>query len=385
MVKGSLPENYFGREQAFVKHRILKTYIERLFMIVGMKKETVINFVDCFSGPWQEGDEKLSDTSIGISLEQMKRCKGILKHSYDRDVRFRALFIEEDEAAFAKLKKFLDDNHYPEIETACINSDYSQVTDEIVGWCGGHFSFLFLDAKGWDIGMNRIRPLLQMENCELLINLMYDFINRFVTVPTQAETMIDIFGEVPDLSNVNPDQRHQKLIDLYRNHLKGEYNGRTSYVDIEDPGKDRVLYNLIYLTRHPRGLQVFKDESEKLDLVQRVTQMETKLRNQEKSNGMDDMFGLDQACATAAIVDNRSLAKDYLLGTLANGPLKIDLDCWADLLEVSNLYPGDFQIAMSELLKDGLVENMDVDPSRRRKKFIQPDYPNKSERWRLKS
>ena len=78
MTQGSLPDNYVGREQAFVKHSILKTYIERLFMIVCMNKANIVNFVDCFSGPWQEGDEELSDTSIGISLKQMDRCLSLI-------------------------------------------------------------------------------------------------------------------------------------------------------------------------------------------------------------------------------------------------------------------------------------------------------------------
>jgi three-Cys-motif partner protein len=313
----------------------------------------------------------------------MNRCKGELMRKFGREVKFRALFIEKNEGSFAKLTKFLSDNHYPNIETHCINSDYSKVTDEIVEWCGGHFSFLFLDAKGWDVGMSKIRPLLQIEKCELLINLMYDFINRFVTVANHSEAMIDLFGEVPDLSNVAPEQRHQTLIDLYRNYLKIEYKGRTSYVDIEDPGKDRVLYNLIYLTRHAKGVQVFKEQSEKLNLVQRVTQMETKIRKQEDAKGMDDLFGLDHASAIASIKDNRRVAKSHLLKALSHGPLKIDIDCWADLLEISNLHPSDFQIAMGELLKDGLVKNIDADTSKRRTKFIQPTYANKSERWQL--
>ncbi len=84
-MKGSkVPDAYIGREQAYVKHTILKTYLQRLFMIVGQGKEAVINYVDCFSDPWKEGDERLSDTSIGISLEQMAKCQQSLKESFGR-------------------------------------------------------------------------------------------------------------------------------------------------------------------------------------------------------------------------------------------------------------------------------------------------------------
>ena len=62
-----VPENYRNREQAYVKHHLLQTYLERLFMIIG-QNQRIIRYVDCFSGPWNEQDENLEDTSIAISL-----------------------------------------------------------------------------------------------------------------------------------------------------------------------------------------------------------------------------------------------------------------------------------------------------------------------------
>jgi len=383
MTQGSLPDNYVGREQAFVKHSILKTYIERLFMIVCMNKANIVNFVDCFSGPWQEGDEELSDTSIGISLKQMDRCRGVLKHKFKREVKFRALYIEKDPEAFAKLEQFLANSPYKDIETACINADYSEVTDEIVNWCGGHFSFLFLDPKGWDIGLSKVAPLLEMPDCEFLINLMYDSINRFVTVDVQEEKMIDIFGEIPDFEFDDARSRHITLVDLCRDNLNTAFGGRTAYVNVEQPGKDRVLYNLIYLTRHARGLEVFKTEAEKLDIVQRVTQMETKLRQQQAVNGMGDLFGHGREVAELTIEDNRNQAKNHIIDILSAGPTKIDLEMWADWLEKTDLYPRDFQLAMKELVKEKVVINQNANVGRRTKNIIVPDYLNKCETWAL--
>jgi len=54
----SVPEHYHGPEQAYIKHRLLKAYLERLFMIIG-QHQSCIRYVDCFSGPWQEGSENL--------------------------------------------------------------------------------------------------------------------------------------------------------------------------------------------------------------------------------------------------------------------------------------------------------------------------------------
>jgi hypothetical protein len=71
------------------------------------------------------------------------------------------------------------------------------------------------------------------------------------------------------------------------------------------------------------------------------------------------------------------------LDALTNGPIKIDNDLWADFLEKSNLHPSDFQLAIKDLVKEGIVANLDADTTRRVKHVIKPGYPNKSERWVL--
>ena len=385
MTKSKMPDTYIGKEQAYVKHTILRTYLQRLFIIVGQGKETVINYVDCFAGPWKEEDEHLSDTSIGVSLEQMASCQNDLKKRFGRDVKFRALYIEKDSAAFLKLESFLSQQPYPKIETKCLNGDYTELLDEIVAWCGGSFTFFFVDPTGWQkvVGAKTMLPLLKLGKAEFLINLMYDFINRFISLDKHAEDMVELFGEVPIIEDETPEERLEILLELYRSNLKNHYQGRTTFVSVEKPGKERVHYCLVYLTRHSRGIDVFKSEAEKMENVQRIIQQEYKLRQQISKSGMDDMFGNDIEISSNEYSDNRYMAKQYLLGYLSKEPVLIDTDKWADLLEESNLYPSDFQAAMKELVKEGVVKNLDADVSRRTKKVIKPSWSNKSERWVL--
>ncbi|WP_295873802.1 three-Cys-motif partner protein TcmP [uncultured Zhongshania sp.] len=383
----SIPDSYIGREQAYVKHQILKTYLQRLFLIIGQHAESTINYIDCFSGPWQAGDKKLSDTSIGISLEQMYTCQSDLSEKFGRAVKFRALYIEKDPNAFQALKGFLDSSPYTTIETCCINGDYTEKIPEIVEWCGSHFSFFFVDPKGWQkvVGARTMEPLLQLHKAEFLINLMYDFINRFVGLEQHAEDMIELFGEIPQFSTELPRERETKLLQLYRNSTIRSYDGRSGYVRIEKPGRDRTLYALVYFTRHPRGLDVFKATAEKMNIVQRRTQAEVKLRHQLERSSTDDLFG-DIPFTASNLSDteaNIATAQDFLVNQLNAGPLLIDWECWADFLERTDLYPSDFQAAMRNLVKNGSVINLDADISRRRKNFIKPNWQNKSERWSL--
>ena len=89
-----LPGCYKDREQAFVKHTLLKAYLKRLFMIIGQFQDHV-RYVDCFAGPWQEDGKDLHGTSIGISLDIMRQCRESLQ-KMGHDVTFHALFIEKN-------------------------------------------------------------------------------------------------------------------------------------------------------------------------------------------------------------------------------------------------------------------------------------------------
>lgn len=387
MTISRMPLAYVGREQAYIKHEILKTYLQRLFMIVGRSKETVINYVDCFAGPWKEADEKLSDTSIGVSLEQMANCQKSLQADFSRNVTFRALYVEKDPRSFNKLQNFLSESPYTGIETECYPGDYTQLLDRIVPWCGNHFTFFFVDPTGWQnvVGARTMLPLLKLRKAEFLINLMYDFANRAVAHENHAGDMIDLFGMVPEIAGKSAEERREILVRLYRDNLNREYGGRTIFVPVYKPGHNRVLYYLVYLTRNARGIDVFKAEAERMGIVQRVLQREVKLRRQMEQSHTADLFGGEAGVSIAKddLTDNRLMAREYLLARLSMQPLLIDLDKWAEFLEESDLYPSDFQMAAKELVSNGLIRNIDADVKKRRKNIIKPDWPDKSERWVL--
>ena len=384
MIHRTMPEAYKGKPQAYIKHTILKSYLQRLFMIIGQGRAPVINYVDCFAGPWQEEDDTLSDTSISISLRQMSLCQMAHEKMFKNRVRFRALYIEKDATAFAKLQSYLACNPFPTIEATCLHGDYTQLVKEIIEWRQSHFTFFFVDPKGWkDVGVSTMAPLLQLPNSEFLINFMYEFINRFVEHPGHCDDMVELFDCLPQFAGESPEQRRQTLLGLYRSHLNSEYGGKTAYVPVEKPGSQKLFYYLVYLTRSPKGIAVFKEQAEKCEVVQRITQQDVKLRQKAERTLTDDLFGHDSSPVENHYSDNRNEAKSFLLNKLSEKPLRIDNELWAAWLENTDLYPGDFQLAMKELLKEGKVKNLDANLSKRQSKTVKPDWPDKSERWVL--
>lgn len=381
-----IPIEYQGREQAYVKHTILRTYLQRLFMIIG-RSEQVINYVDCFAGPWSEESDDLRDTSIGISLSLMKDCAKSLEERHGAKVKFRALYIEKNDDAFAKLQRFLSHNTGSGVEARCIHGDYTKKIADIASWAKLGFTFFFIDPKGWKvITAPVLAPLLALNRAEFLINLMYDFVNRAMSMKAQQANVEELLGKPINFSGEETaTERQHIIVSQYRQMMGNLYNGRTAHVTVERPGMDRVLYFLIYLTRHPMGLIVFKDAAEQMDMVQRVSQFETKLRQQSsKRPPVYDLFSSPEDQPEPINVrDNRMLARKYLLTRLSATPLLLDNDCWANFLAESDLYPTDLQLAFKDLAKEGKIKNLDADVSNRTKKPVRPHWPRKSERWVL--
>jgi len=381
-----IPTEYQGREQAYVKHIILRTYLQRLFMIIG-RSEKVINYVDCFAGPWSEESDDLHDTSIGISLSLMKDCAKSLEERHGAKVQFRALYIEKNDEAFAKLKRFLSSNTGSGVDASCIHGDYTTKIADIANWAKLGFTFFFIDPKGWKvITAPVLAPLLALNKAEFLINLMYDFVNRAMSMKAQQANVEELLGKPITFSGEETaTERQHIIVSQYRQMMGNLYNGRTAHVTVERPGMDRVLYFLIYLTRHPMGLIVFKDAAEQMDMVQRVSQFETKLRQQSSRRlPVYDLFSSPEDQPEPVNVrDNRMLARKYLLTRLSATPLLLDNDCWANFLEESDLYPTDLQLAFKDLAKEGKITNLDADVRKRTKNPVRPHWPRKSERWVL--
>ena len=370
------PEDYIGREQTFIKHTLLRAYLERLFMIIG-KHEKSISYVDCFAGPWQEGSDELRNTSIAISLNIMQKCQEGLRQ-LEKNVQFRALYIEKDKERFGKLESFLTNRKEGEVDAKALHGEFYELRDDILKWCGEKdFTFFFIDPTGWKkiIEGETLFPLLQRPKSEYLITFMYDFLSRAFPQEKHKEDMREIFGKVLDTTGMTPEERETHLLGTYREHIKSilpNVGGtpRTAYVKILDPHKNRTKYHLIYLTRHPMGTIVFMEESEKLDLIQKKVRAQAKQDRRVEKSGQGEF---PSASTKIKYEDNKiglSEVKDYWLSKLSDEPKQFGVEAFADMIEETDWFISDFQIAFKELHDEGKVENLDAKNIERRKTFF---------------
>lgn len=369
------PDHYKGREHSGVKHYLLKSYLERLFMIIG-QSEPRICYVDCFAGPWQQADDDLAGTSIALSLEVMSKCRDSLQ-KMGKSVSFRALFVEKDSGAFRKLESYLQRTHWDGIHAEARHGDFYHLRENILEWCGSRdFAFFFIDPKGWKnaIEIPTLTPLLRRPRSEFLINFMYDFLLRTHTQTPFQDDMRAIFGEVPSTTDMSPKDREKHLLQLYRNSLKTipfstNKRLRSAYVTILDPLKERTKYHLIYLTRHPLGIIKFMEASEKMDIVQKRVRAQTKQQHRVELTGQEDLFhgefeSIDADAADALEID---VLKAYWLDRLSTSPRRYGNEDLAGMLEDTNWFETDLQQAFRGLIDEGRATNLDTTGKRPKK------------------
>src|SRR6266581_2223154 len=74
----ALPPQYRGREQTFIKHLILRRYLETVAWHILWAQDDFV-FVDGFSGPWAATSTIYEDTSFGIAMTLLRRVRDELK------------------------------------------------------------------------------------------------------------------------------------------------------------------------------------------------------------------------------------------------------------------------------------------------------------------
>lgn len=138
-------EHYAGREQSYVKHVFLESYLERLVHKTASVYPHIV-YVDGFAGPWQSANERFEDTSFGIALGALRRAKASWKKQHP-DIRMTAYLVERDGNAYKQLASI--QAKFPDITVKTYNDDFLAVLPQILGDIPNDaFAFFLLDPKG---------------------------------------------------------------------------------------------------------------------------------------------------------------------------------------------------------------------------------------------
>lgn len=252
-------EEYKGREQTYIKHFFLERYLERVAYNIGSFASDFV-YVDGFSGPWQSYDEALQDTSFMIAINKLRAVRsGLAK--VGRSPQIRCLFIEKDPEPFSALKTAVQS--VTDIQAVPLQGSFEDLIPDISRFVGRRFALIFIDPTGWTgFGLRRIESLLRHCPGEVIVNFMFDYINRFLDTPSPelSPSFDELFGGPGWEDAIRAtSRREQTIIDFYCARMRtiGGFNYVTS-TRILNPTKDRTYYYLVYGTRHPKGLIEFR-------------------------------------------------------------------------------------------------------------------------------
>jgi len=128
--------------------------------------------------------------------------------------------------------------------------------------------------------METIAPLLRLKPGEVLINFMTEHIRRFIESPQKQtqESFMKLFGSgqfKDELKGLEEKDREDAIVTAYSKRVKrvGAF-GYTSSAIVLHPEKNRTHFHLIYATRDPRGIEVFKEAEKKAMPVMEKTRDE---------------------------------------------------------------------------------------------------------------
>lgn len=367
-----IDKTYEGREHSLIKHELLKGYLEKLLSIIGVSERTnEIVYVDCFAGPWGNDSKSLSGTSITISLEILRKVRGMLAAVHEMtEIKFRAIYVEESKGRHKRLLEYLKNNCPDEIEWHALHGDYSELQDEILQLCGDtSFAFFFIDPKGWtDVGIQKLAKLLRRPRSEFLITFMYDFLNRAIGMADYRHQVQALLGELTeqdfqDISVLSGKERGEVVVRKYREQLKvvmgpnRKYPARSYHSEILNKGKDRPHYHLVYLTRHHKGIVKFAESSQDIEFLQRVVRIQTK---RDAKNQIGLFSAEDEATGQGGARVGLEDVKGFWLRQLTGVPTKFNEAKLADMLEETGWLIRDFETALSELIAEKKVENLDA-------------------------
>ncbi len=140
--------------------------------------------------------------------------------------------------------------------------------------------------------MDTIKPVLLHQPGEVMVNFMYDFINRFLNLPTpQNEASLDrFFGTDRWRAIRNAPDREAASVQLYMEQLRlsGDFTYVTS-TRILKPLHNRAYFHLIYATRSPKGITEFRAVEKKAFVEQETVRATAQRDHREQRTGQTEL------------------------------------------------------------------------------------------------
>jgi three-Cys-motif partner protein len=252
------------------KHAILAAYLRAWFPILSLGGFDRVIYIDGFAGPgrYAEGQDGSPILALGALAAQ----------TIPLEAQFEFHFVERDEHVAAALAVNLEDLRARGLIPAkadvrlhpgqTFEEAYERAIRPRLSAFPGAPAFALVDPFGWTgIPMQLVAELLQRPSTEILVNFMFEEINRFLAHPDQPQNFDALFGcgEWQKALGLVGADRKRFLHDLYRDQLHSA--GRARYVRSFEMRNQRgvVDYFLFFATNSLKGLEKMKEAMWRVD------------------------------------------------------------------------------------------------------------------------
>ena len=361
---------YLGREQTKAKHFILRTYLQALSFKVlnGPNGWPALSYVDGFSGPWKTRTKNHADSSFMIAIEVLKEAQNRIFELTGVRKTIRCFFSENNRTSYSELVAAVAAHNDVKnrFHITTFEGEFEIALPQIDPIIDGSFALFFIDPTGWTgYSLETLAPYLRGRGREVLINFMYDHINRFAASPDEKtiESMNPILGGAGWTDRLDPDLPRGLAVEkLFRETLQeaGDFEHVLS-TRIDKSTTDRPHFFLAYGTKALAGLKAFRDaEYGALKENDKDRALAKRHKNNELE-GTDELFGNEDLGQRTTIDDliaeRRALAAEWARNFIsANGGEASFDDICAEVMRSFMLRETNVKDVCLDLCESGTIE-----------------------------
>lgn len=352
-------EQYRGREQSFIKHKFLTQYLQAAAYKTLQGRSQTFNFVDAFAGPWSTTTDDCSDASFDQALRTLEAVRADLGKNGIAGLKIRFCFCERRPEAVARLREYAE--KHSQFQIHVFPGSFEDNLDGIAKACGDGFTFTFIDPTGWDIRSEPVFAFLKKMNGEFLLNFMAEHVNRhagFASVAASFRRFLadpdwkDEFDALPShLSN------EERILLLLKRKIKS--SGAATYlpdIPILKPRENRIKMRLLLGTHSRRGLEVFRDVHQKVELSEMQTR-NTISREGSAQVGLwskEEESESQQQATGVGSANQRYGSQGLIMEVLSHGPSRFD-ELAAEVMETYAMRLTQTKDLLNSMRKQQLV------------------------------
>lgn len=248
------------------KHEILRRYFEAWLPIMARWNGRVV-YIDGFAGPGRY--------STGEDGSPVVVLKAARDHAFPMKAELVCIFVEDNLDRCRHLKVVLDElspTLPSRIKWSVVHGKFTEHLTKTFRLIDSQKqkvapTLVFVDPFGFShTPFQTISNVLKNSQCEVMVNFMYEEVNRFLSVDRHSADYDDLFGTTrwrTVMELTDPEQRRRAIHNIYLEQLKTVARYVHSFAMLNK--SNSIDYFLFFATNGLKGLEKMKEAMWKVD------------------------------------------------------------------------------------------------------------------------